>query len=173
MSIDFNQRTAYLREIGRAARKKSTISGNELGVLSEVVNIYSDGVRLSATIWHPDRATASDRPAILLCHGWGGIRDHLDSDYAPKFAAEGFICLTFDYRSWGDSDSIVLPNDGMPQAYDSMTVDNSIVNMNCKIMKKVIDPEWQLRDIQTCITYLRSVDGVDPTKIGKLQYSIF
>ena len=91
MSIDFNQRTAYLREIGRAARKKSTISGNELGVLSEVVNIYSDGVRLSATIWRPDRATASDRPAILLCHGWGGIRDHLDSDYAPKFAAEGFL----------------------------------------------------------------------------------
>ena len=55
MSIDFNQRTAYLREIGRAARKKSSIRGNELGVLSNVVNIYSDGVRLSATIWRPDR----------------------------------------------------------------------------------------------------------------------
>ena len=66
MSIDFNQRTAYLREIGRAARKKSSIRGNKLGVLSNVVNIYSDGVRLSATIWRPDRARVSARPAILL-----------------------------------------------------------------------------------------------------------
>ena len=57
----------------------------------------------------------------------------------------------------------------MPQTYDSMALDNSIVNMNCKVMKKVIDPEWQLRDIQSCISYLRSLDGVDPQKIGRLQ----
>ena len=51
MSINFENRTAYLRNAGREFRNKTSNTGNELGVLSKVVNIYSDGVRLSATIW--------------------------------------------------------------------------------------------------------------------------
>ena len=171
MPINFGNRTAYLRNAGRESRNKTSSTGNELGILSKVVNIYSDGVRLSATIWKREEntegsETLSKRPAILLCHGWGGIRDHLDSSYAPKFAAEGFICLTFDYRTWGDSDGIILPNDSIPQNFDNMENVRTVANVECLILKKVVDPDWQLQDIKSCLGFLRNVDGVDQDNIG-------
>ena len=177
MSINFQDRTTYLRKLGRESRAKTSAAGNELGVLSKEINIYSDGVRLSATIWRPDEhkepeSPVRKRPAILLCHGWGGIKDHLDSGYAPKFAAEGFICLTFDYRTWGSSDGVVLPNVGMPDGYDNMSSNRIVANIECSILKKVVDPEWQLRDIQSCLDYLQNLEGVDHTKIGMLIISL-
>ena len=169
--INFEDRTSYLRKDGREYRDKTATSGNALGVISKAVSIYSEGVRLSATIWKPDGTREQGSPlkklpAILLCHGWGGIRDHLDSSYAPTFAAEGFICLTFDYRTWGDSDGILLPKDGMPEMYDSMSSTNTVANLNCVILKRVADPEWQLRDIKSCLSFLRNMESVDKENIG-------
>ena len=171
MSKHFEQRTAYLRKAGRETRETTSISGNNLGVVSQSLSIYSDGVRLSATIWQPDmkseeKDTKTRFPAVLLCHGWGGIRDHLDSSYAPKFAAEGFVCLTFDYRTWGDSDGVILPIKEMPTGHDNMVPGFTSCTMNCKILKKVVDPEWQLQDIKSCLTYLRSMECVDQDRIG-------
>ena len=171
MSKHFEQRTAYLRKAGRETRETTSDSGNNLGVVSKSLSIYSDGVRLSATIWQPDKKsekkdTSTRFPAVLLCHGWGGIRDHLDSSYAPKFAAEGFVCLTFDYRTWGDSDGVLLPTKEMPTGHDNMVPGGTSCTMNCIILKKVVDPEWQLQDIKSCLTYLRSVEYVDQDRIG-------
>ena len=170
MPINLEERTSYLRSSGREFRNKTSNPKNELGVLSKVVKIYSDGVQLSATIWKQEEnsggsATLSNRPAILLCHGWGGIRDHLDSSYAPKFAAEGFICLTFDYRTWGDSDGVIV-TDKMPEGFDSMEKRRTCVDLECLILKKVVDPDWQLQDIKSCLSFLRNVDGVDQDNIG-------
>ena len=171
MTTNFEDRTSSIRGAGRAARNNTSKTGNKLGVSSEVVNLYSDGVRLSATIWRPDEPieinqARQNRPAVLLCHGWGGIRDHLDATYAKKFAEAGFICLTFDYRSWGDSDGIILPSKGLPESYDSMTSGDDEINLHCRVLRKVVDPEWQLGDIQSCISYLEQLDGVDINKIG-------
>ena len=176
MSNHFENRTAYLRKAGRETRDTTSQPGNELGVISKVLDIYSDGVRLSATIWEPDKKNKNSGkstkfPAILLCHGWGGIRDHLDSSYAPKFAAEGFICLTFDYRTWGDSDGVLLPNNGMPEGHDTMVPGEARYTIDCTILKKVVDPEWQLQDIKSCISFLRSLKSVDEDKIGLTHFS--
>ena len=171
MSNHFENRTAYLRKTGRETRDTTSLGGNELGVISKVIDLYSDGVRLSATIWEPDKkvekyGNSAKLPAILLCHGWGGIRDHLDSSYAPKFAAEGFICLTFDYRTWGDSDGVLMPNNGMPEKHDNMVPGKGSYNIDCTVLKKVVDPEWQLQDIKSCMTFLRSLKSVDQDKLG-------
>ena len=174
MNKHFVSRTAYLRKAGQETRDATSAPGNRYGVISKSSDIYSDGVRLSATIWQPDGKSESPNtmkqfPAILLCHGWGGIRDHLDSSYAPKFAAEGFICLTFDYRTWGDSDGVLLPNERMPVGHDNMVPENVNHTMNCKILKKVVDPEWHLQDIKSCLTFLLSLKCVDQDRIGILK----
>ena len=51
--------------------------------------------------------------------------------------------LTFDYRGWGDSDGVGGE-------------------------RKVVDPDWQLRDASTSLDYLSGggVSGVDTERIG-------
>ena len=76
--MDFDARNAPLVKGGRKAREQTAQPGNAEGIVSQVVDIFSDGVRLSATLWRPEGgANSSPRPAILLMHGWGGIRDHV------------------------------------------------------------------------------------------------
>ena len=47
-------------------------------VSHEVVTIWSEGVRLEGDIYKP-KGLAPDAklPGILLVHGWGGTKDHL------------------------------------------------------------------------------------------------
>src|SRR4051812_48781381 len=92
----------------RAAAFRKTALEKE-GVTHEIVDVYSDGTRMTGTVWRPKTWTQGTKlPAILLCHGWGGKRGHLDYSYAPQFAKAGFVALTFDYRGWGDSDGVLV-----------------------------------------------------------------
>ena len=68
------------------------------------IDVYSEGTRIAADLFTPaGNRPEGGWPSILLCHGWGGTKDHL-ARYAEKFAAAGFFAMTFDYRGWGDSD---------------------------------------------------------------------
>ena len=85
-------------------------------VESRHVDIWSDGTRLSGDLWHPKDLQSEDKlPAVILCHGWGGVRSHLNRDYAPEFAKAGYVVLSFDYRGWGDSDSRLVIKEKMPE----------------------------------------------------------
>jgi predicted acyl esterase len=107
--VDFEKQEQALLARAAAFRAATALRGNKSRVVNEAAAIFSDGVRMAGTVWRPDTQDAGDKlPAILLCHGWGGKRAHLDFSYAPKFAAAGFVVLTFDYRGWGDSAGYVL-----------------------------------------------------------------
>ena len=85
-------------------------------VESHHVDIWSDGTRLSGDLWHPKDLQSEDKlPAVILCHGWGGVRSHLNQAYALEFAKAGYVVLTFDYRGWGDSDSRLVIREKMPE----------------------------------------------------------
>ena len=43
-------------------------------------------------------------PVVVLGHGLGGVRTMRLDAFAERFAAEGYSCLVFDYRHFGDSD---------------------------------------------------------------------
>ena len=43
------------------------------------------------------------RPALVMAHGLGGIREMRLDAYAGRFAAAGYACLVFDYRHFGAS----------------------------------------------------------------------
>lgn len=49
-------------------------------------------------------ADSTKNPVIILCHGFGGIREILLPDFSEAFTRAGFSTITFDYRDFGDSD---------------------------------------------------------------------
>jgi len=143
--MDFEKQEAALLSRAAAFRTKSNESGP---VTNRIVDIFSDGIRMSGTVWEP-KSKCGLMPAILLCHGWGGKRAHLDFSYAVRFAEAGFMVLTFDYRGWGDSDGVLVGSKDRVQE-----------------VRKVIDPEWQMRDVDNAMNYLIGLEHVDANRIG-------
>src|ERR1700677_4052383 len=70
--------------------------------------VWSEGSRLAAVVMTP-KGAPGPRPAILLCHGWGGLKEHLVQLYAEAFVGAGYVCMAFDYRGWGESDGRLIP----------------------------------------------------------------
>lgn len=126
------------------------------------ITIFSEGTRLAADLFVPDDAGDGERrPAILLCHGWAGPKAHLSATYAPFFCKAGFVCLTFDYRGWYESDSrlVTMEPQGEPDAEGYLTV-------RAKPVREVVDPLDQNRDIHNVLDCLLALPEVDPARIG-------
>ena len=104
-----------------------------------VVHFYSEGSRLEGDIFLPDDLRSGEqRPGIVLCHGFTGLRELVLPDYAKVFAAAGYVALSFDYRGFGGSEG----------------------------EKWRLLPLEQVDDIRNAITFLQAQDEVDAERIG-------
>ena len=104
------------------------------------VTFYSEGFQLAGVLWLPDdRRPAQRRPGIVLCQGFGGIKDALLPDVARRLVQAGYVALTFDYRYFGESE-------GEPRW-------------------RVL-PLSQVQDIRNAITFLGEQRDVDADAIG-------
>jgi len=131
-------------------------------VTSRAVNVWSDGTRMSGNLFWPKDAKEGDKfPAILLCHGWGGVKEHLNRTYAPRFAAGGFVVLTIDYRGWGESDSRLVMHEAMPKP----DADGN-VTVKAQAIRELVDPFDQLEDIRNALNFLEGEPMVDVNRIG-------
>jgi hypothetical protein len=129
---------------------------------SRPVNIWSDGTRLSGDLFYPKGLRSGEKlPAIILCHGWGGLRAQLNRDYAPVFAKAGYAVLTFDYRGWGDSDSRLVIKGKMPKPDEK-----GEVMVRAQAIRELVDPRDQVEDITNCIHFISGEPMVDPERIG-------
>jgi len=106
------------------------------------VSYYSQGARISAVLYTPDKAGPSARgrrlPGIVLCHGFTGIKELILPDYARRFAAASYVALAFDYRGFGESEG----------------------------ERGRLIPYEQVMDIRNSITFMETLDEVDPERIG-------
>jgi dienelactone hydrolase len=102
------------------------------------VSYYSQGAKISAVLYLPDDAGAAKRPGIVLCHGFTGIKELILPDYARRFAAAGYVALAFDYRGFGESEG----------------------------ERGRLIPYEQVTDIRNSITFMETLDEVDPERIG-------
>lgn len=101
------------------------------------VSFYSDGGKIAAHFYYPENANGKS-PAIVLCHGFAGVKELLIPDFAEYFCNNGYAALCFDYRGFGESE-------GEPGR---------------------LVPDFQLRDIANAITWLQSREEVDASRIG-------
>jgi pimeloyl-ACP methyl ester carboxylesterase len=101
------------------------------------VNFFSEGARVAAHLYQPS-PLPSRVPAIILCHGFAGVKELLLPSFARFFCERGFAVLCFDYRGFGESE-------GEPGR---------------------LVPEYQIRDIRNAITYIQSRDEIDPDRIA-------
>ena len=105
----------------------------------KIVHFYSEGSRLEADLHVPEGISRGERrPAIVLCHGYSGIREVILPDYARRFAAAGYVALGFDYRGFGGSEG----------------------------ERGRLIPLEQIDDIRNAITFVETLAEVDPERIG-------
>jgi len=96
------------------------------------------GVTLRGWLYVPS-GPARRHPAITMAHGYAGVKQHGLERFAEAFANAGFVVLLHDHRGFGASD-------GLP--------------------RQDVDPWRQVADWRRAISYLESLDVVDPKRIG-------
>lgn len=132
-------------------------------VENESVTIMSDGTRLAGNLWHPKSASNQDKlPAVLLVHGWGGTKAHLNGTYAPLFAKQGYMVLAFDYRGWGESEGKYVRIGTLPEGRS----DSGTVAIEVKEIREIVDPIDQLLDIRNALAFLLGDTRVDVNRIA-------
>jgi len=88
---------------------------------------------------HLRPATTKPIPCVVLAHGFGAVKEGGPIRSAERFAAAGYACLAFDYRYFGES--------GGEQ-------------------RQFLSAKRQLEDWRAAIAHARTLDGVDPDRIG-------
>lgn len=78
-------------------------------------------------------------PAVVLAHGWSGVREQRLDAYAERFAAAGLAALVFDYRHFGASS-------GEP--------------------RQLLDIKRQLADWAAAVAFARSRPEIDAGRVG-------
>lgn len=113
------------------------MTASTCNVTSEPVQFYSDGIRLVGDVYRS--ATADLRlPAVVVCHGFGGIKAFYLADIAMELSRHGFLTLAFDYRGFGDSDG----------------------------ERHRLRPFEQVADVLAAASYMRTRSDVDQDRIG-------
>lgn len=106
---------------------------------THTVNFFSEATKMEGDLFLPaDYKAGERRPAIVLCHGFTGVRSLILGDYAKVFCAAGFVVLTFDYRGYGGSEGT----------------------------RRRLIPLEQIDDIRNAISFLETRPEVDPNRIG-------
>ena len=103
------------------------------------VEFYSEGFKLRGDVYTPDDvADEEQRAAILLCHGYTGVKDLYLPDNARALNRAGHVAMTFDYKGWGDSE-------GPPSR---------------------LAPYGRVLDVQAAMTFLSLQPEVDADRMG-------
>ena len=81
--------------------------------------------------------------------------------YAEVFARHGYVCLTFDYRGWGESDGKLIPPGDAP-----MLIAAGEATLTVRVLREIVDPVDQTTDVRNCLAYLLSEPGVDASRVA-------
>jgi pimeloyl-ACP methyl ester carboxylesterase len=107
------------------------------GIARTDVSFVSGGPRCAAWLYRP--SGPGPHPVVLLAHGFAFTREARLDAYAERFVDAGLAALVFDYRHFGGSD-------GQP--------------------RQLMDIARQLDDWRAAVSYIRSLDGIDPDRVA-------
>ena len=105
------------------------------------VTFNSAGLKLAGNLYLPDKNGDGPLAAIVVSHPGSGVKEQAAGLYAQRLCTLGFAALTFDAAYQGESE-------GEPRGLE--------------------DPSHRVEDIKAAVSYLGTLDRVDPAKIGVL-----
>ena len=107
--------------------------------MKRAVEFYSEGFKLCGDMYTPEGMQSEEqRAAVLLCHGYTGVKDLYLPDNAKALNDAGYVAMTFDYKGWGDSEGT----------------------------RNRLAPYSRVMDVQAAMTFLGLQPGVDEERIG-------
>lgn len=98
------------------------------------------GLKIAGTIYAPENAKGK-LPAIVIAHPITSVKEQSPVNYAKPFAKAGYLALIYDATYQGESE-------GEPRQLE--------------------DPSARVQDIKDAVSYLLTLDNVDPERIGVL-----
>ena len=104
----------------------------------ENVTFKSEGKFCAAWLFVPENFS-KPVPAIVMAHGFSLVKEVFLERYATRFCENGFVVLVFDYRNFGESESV---------------------------KRQHLDPYEQIKDYRNAITWVSSLPEVDEEQIG-------
>lgn len=108
------------------------------------VAFYSAGNKLAGVLHIPEDYKSGERcPGIVICHGFTQHKEIFGLSYAASLARHGFAALSFDYRGFGGSEG--------PRGR--------------------LIPMEQVEDTRNALTFMQTVEEVDPERLGLLGTS--
>ena len=126
------------------------------------VTIFSDGTRMAGDLYLPKGLNADDKlPAIVLCAGTGGTKGGTQARLAPRFATQGYVVLAFDYRGWGQSESLLMATGRQPKPDE-----NNEMTLQVKALRWQMNYAYQTEDIRAAISFVAGEPNVDKERIG-------
>ena len=73
--------------------------------MKKPVKFFSEGTKLDGDLYLPDDLKPGEqRPGVVLCHGYTGVKDLYLPDNARVLTEAGYVVITFDYKGWGASE---------------------------------------------------------------------
>lgn len=106
----------------------------------EEIFYYSDGLKIAAHLYAPEDWRKGDaaRPAVVCLHGYSGMKEVYGMDVPRRLREEGFFVLAPDHRGFGKSEG----ERGRQR------------------------PLEQAQDVYDAVTWMETVEGVDPERVG-------
>ena len=140
----------------------ATALANEAPFDQQTITFWSDGARLRGDVFKPrDLDPGKKLPGIILFHGWGGNRSNLNRAYDPHFARRGFVVMTFDFRSWGDSDGFFVADDALPAVDET-----SEIKLEGQHVRSIVNPLKMIDDARAALAWFVAEPGLQADKIG-------
>jgi uncharacterized protein len=103
------------------------------------VTFTSAGLRLAGHLYRPQAASNDRTPALVMAGPFSSVKEQTVPHYAERLADAGYTVLTFDPRSFGESE-------GTPQWHH--------------------DPAWIIEDLVAAVDCLRDRRDVEAERIG-------
>ena len=102
------------------------------------IRFASDDSFCAGWLYLPSESS-KPRPAVILGHGLGALKEMGLAPYAEAFANAGYVVMVFDYRHFGESG-------GEP--------------------RQLLDIKHQLTDWKAALAYVRALDQVNPEQVA-------
>ncbi len=128
----------------------------------EAISFWSGGARLKGDVFKPKGLDADQKlPGILMIHGWGGNKANVNNAYAPQLASAGFVVMTFDLRSWGESDGFLLADDALPAVEET-----GEVSVKGQHVRSIVNPLRMLEDARAALSWFVAEPNLQADNIG-------